>query len=406
MRPATPAYQAEESKLRGALSRLKLLLGESPQHTILDNEILTGGRIYSETAFFLNPIRKTVLAVQLDNRNGQWCPNGTYFLFSGTDWQNNLVEFYHGFEPPGQNPEWLLLFRGRLQEVENIGQAFEEQHQIRLVAVDDIWLKLQAKIGAPAADGTRQPYMHGPYRLKAEFQETSPAQASTVTKTGSGSATLVVYQPENYTGQEDTTYRLEAETTGEIGTATFKWSKDNGQTWEKKEVVTVTYGQPVLLEHGLRVYWIGGAGDDFVTGDTFTFTMTAARNRYLLPGAPFEEVTGIFWHDTELTDYDLNLQTGELNLKGLAGSVEARVVKDAMLHPVDIIADILTEVGLADYMDEASFSQAKMDTLEYSCGVCFENTAALDAVQALVSNFLYEFWIEFGQVKIRAYLGD
>jgi hypothetical protein len=49
------------------------------------------------------------------------------------------------------------------------------------------------------------------------------------------------------------------------------------------------------------------------------------------------------------------------------------VVKDGTTHPVDIMLDIFTEVGLGEAVHQESFELAKSLTPEYAVGVCFEN---------------------------------
>lgn len=89
-----------------------------------------------------------------------------------------------------------------------------------------------------------------------------------VTKYGSGSATLVVLG--DYQHQERRFFVLQIQNGGEIGTATFRWSKDGGRTWEEG-VVTGDRDHPVSLYGGLEVAWDGGAGTHFQSGDYWTF---------------------------------------------------------------------------------------------------------------------------------------
>ena len=86
--------------------------------------------------------------------------------------------------------------------------------------------------------------------------------------------------------------------------------------------------------------------------------------------------------------------------------MEARVVKDDTTHPVDMITDILAEVGLAAAIHQDSFALAKSLTPEYAIGVCFENLSAAQAIREIVRRCLYDLWVDFGEIKIRAYLGE
>lgn len=90
-----------------------------------------------------------------------------------------------------------------------------------------------------------------------------------VAKYGSGSATLVLLG--NYQHQERRLFVIQIQNGGEIGTATYRWSKDGGRTWEEEGVVTGDRQHPVPLDGGLEVAWEGGSGTHFVTGDYWTF---------------------------------------------------------------------------------------------------------------------------------------
>ncbi|MFH1595015.1 MAG: LamG-like jellyroll fold domain-containing protein [Pseudomonadota bacterium] len=90
-----------------------------------------------------------------------------------------------------------------------------------------------------------------------------------LTKVGSGSAVLVLTG--DYSRQEKRRFVVEMETTGEIGAATFRWSRDGGLTWEAGGLVSGDRDHPVALSDGLQVYWESGQGTDLVAGDHWTF---------------------------------------------------------------------------------------------------------------------------------------
>lgn len=98
--------------------------------------------------------------------------------------------------------------------------------------------------------------------------------------------------------------------------------------------------------------------------------------------------------------------TGTILVTGRNPSVEAQVTKDPTTHPVDILGDILAEVGLSQAVDQDAFALAKSLTPEYAIGVCFENVTAAQAVREIVRRCLYDLWVDFGEIKIRAYLGE
>lgn len=91
--------------------------------------------------------------------------------------------------------------------------------------------------------------------------------ASKAQKAGSGSGTMAVSG--TYSNAQNLDYVIEIETTGEIGTATFKWSDDGGATWDATGVATST--SPVSLNNGLSVAWTQGDGNDVVDGDIWRF---------------------------------------------------------------------------------------------------------------------------------------
>jgi hypothetical protein len=90
-----------------------------------------------------------------------------------------------------------------------------------------------------------------------------------VTKIGSGSATLLLLG--DYTKQEKRHFVVQIETTGDVGVATFRWSKDEGLTWEANGLVSGNRQHPVTLEDQLSVAWEGWGGNELVTGDLWRF---------------------------------------------------------------------------------------------------------------------------------------
>ena len=90
-----------------------------------------------------------------------------------------------------------------------------------------------------------------------------------LTKIGSGSATLLLLG--DYLKQEKRRFVVEMESTGEVGAATFRWSKDGGLTWEATGLTSGDRQHPVTLEDDLAVAWEGGSGTDLVAGDFWMF---------------------------------------------------------------------------------------------------------------------------------------
>jgi hypothetical protein len=107
-------------------------------------------------------------------------------------------------------------------------------------------------------------------RLTFSVQGTSDTcHLHNVTKTGSGSAVLVLLG--DYTKQEKRQFAVRIETTGEVGSATFRWSKDGGVTWVATGLVSGDRQHPVTLEEQLAVAWEAGGGNDLVAGDLWNF---------------------------------------------------------------------------------------------------------------------------------------
>ena len=241
-------------------------------------------------------------------------------------------------------------------------------------------------IGAPDADGTRQPFMAGYYKCRADLKETIDAYAGTITKIGTGTASLVVTGTFNNT--EDLSFVVQAETTGEIGTATIKWSLDGGNSWEKSGIVSMTSILPLKLKNGVSIYFTPAAGTDLVAGDKFSFTAYARRNTFVVAGAPFQEISNVYLNGVEIYDTSPNLTTGELTVIGSSGFVDVRVVKSDITNPIGIIEEILAEVGLTSYIDLTSFSNAYRDLMDIEIGVRFEAVAAWKAIQSICTTCL------------------
>ena len=74
----------------------------------------------------------------------------------------------------------------------------------------------------------------------------------------------------SYTGTVGVWYLVEIDTAGDQGTATFRWSKDNGTSW-MAELVGAGNGTPVALDFGVEVT-LTSAAADFLVGERWEFT--------------------------------------------------------------------------------------------------------------------------------------
>ncbi len=368
-----------------------------------DNEILDAGVIQVGLSRDFKEMRSGDNILVLDNRRRQWLPQSSNFYFLGWPWEEKRLALYHGWELPNGTVEWLLVYQGVLERLGGMADGWQERRQVRLETQDWLASRLQRLVGTPGPDGVRRPFLRGSTRCQGELYQTIGAQVSDPIKSGSGSATLKILG--NFRGETPMTYLLEAENTGEIGVATFRWSINQGQSWLGREIITAGAEDPVELSEGLAVYWEGGTGIDLVAQDRWTFLAQPVSYHYKLFGGPFAGITNIYLNGEETTDgVTADPATGLIQVTGRSAIVSARVVKDDTNHPVDIIRDLLQEVGLSQAINQESFELAKSLTPEYSIGVCFEDLTAAQAIREIVSRCLYDLWVDFGEIKIRASL--
>jgi hypothetical protein len=301
--------------------------------------------------------------------------------------------------------EWQVVYQGVLEALTGMGHGWQERHRAALESRSLPGARLQRLVGAPSPDGEKRPFIRGAYVARGELTEVVPSRVDEPVKTGSGSAAFQVAGV--YRGDRDRTYLLEAETGGEVGPARFRWSVNQGQTWRETQCLTFGPENPVELEEGLAVYWVSGAGTDLAAGDRWTFKATAARYRYAIAGRPFDAITAVFLNgEATWEGVAADPVPGLVEVTGRSAGVEARVVKGEAGHPVDIIADLLAEVGLAEAINQDSFDLARSLTPGYAIGVRFENVTAAQALREILRRCLYDLWVDFGEIKLRAYLGD
>jgi hypothetical protein len=370
-----------------------------------EGEILGPGAVGVDLARDFSELRAGDHVLLLDNRRGQWLAGAENSYFLGLPWSRKQLALHHGWELPHGQVEWQMVYQGELERLGGMAHSWQGEHRVRLESRDRVAARLQTRVGAPSPQGERQPFMRGPYRARAELVETIPAQVSEPVKSGSGSAVLKVVGA--YRGEFDQDYLLHVENSGEVGGANFRWSTNGGQSWRQTGQGTFGQENPVELEAGLAVYWESGSGTDLVAGDRWTFMAQAPVYLYRVYGSPFANITGICLNGEESKDRVAgDPETGLITVTGRSAQVEARVVKDATTHPVDIITDILAEVGLSQAIQQDSFDLAKSLTPNYAIGVCFENITAAQALREILRRCLYDFWVDFGEIRIKAYLGE
>jgi hypothetical protein len=370
-----------------------------------ESEILDPGGVRVELARDFGGLKSQDHVLVMDNRRAQWVNGASDFYLTGVDWIQKQVALYHGWELPGGKVQWQLVHQGVIGSLNGMAHGWQEPHQARLESSDWLAARLKKVLGAPSPLGEKRPFMRGPYLARAELAETTEAAVSEPVKNGSGSAVLKLLG--TYRGEYPQDYLVKAETTGEVGAATFRWSLNQGQSWKETGLKTAGAQDPVELEEGLAVYWESGASTDLVAGDLWTFTAQPPVYHYQVPGAPFEAITQVYLNGEATEDrVTAAAATGEILVTGRSVQVEARVVKDGTTHPVDIITDILSEVGLSQAIHQDAFALAKSLTPGYAIGVRFENLTAAQALWEILRRCLYDLWTDFGQIKIRAYLGE
>jgi hypothetical protein len=373
--------------------------------TLPEREIIDPGGLQVDLARDFSELRTGDNVLVLDNRWGQWLNRAENSYLQEPDWTRKQLALYHGWGLADGTVAWQLFYQGVVQRLAGMTHGWRQPHRVRLESQDGVAAGLKQMIGAPAVTGERRPFMRGTYQARGELTRVVEAAIGEIERTGSGSASLNLLG--TYRGDYLQDYLLEAETSGEVGGATFRWSLNQGRSWQKSGLVAAGPDNPVGLDEGLSVYWESGVGTDLVAGDRWTFTASPPIYHYQVFGAPFEAITAVYLSGEEDDDrVTADAGTGLIQVTGKNTSVSARVVKDHTSHPVDMVADILEEVGLGQAIHQDSFALAKSLTPEYAFGVKFENVTAAQAIREIVRRGLYDLWIDFGEIKMRAYLGE
>ncbi len=370
-----------------------------------EGEILDPGAVRVELARDFSELRTGDLTLVLDNRRGQWLAGAANSYLLGLASSQKKLALYHGWDLPGGQVEWQLAYQGELEGLAGMAHAWKGEHRVSLKSQDWTAARLQTLLGAPTIAGVRQPFMRGPYRATAELTETVDAQVGEPVKSGSGSAVLKVIG--TYRGEYVQEYLLQAEGSGEVGGVNFRWSVNQGQSWRETGCTTAGAGNPVALENGLAVYWDSGSGTDLASGDQWTFTAQPPVYHYQVDGGPFTSIIAVYLNGAATQDrVAADPETGLITITGRSAQVEARLIKDATTHPVDIITDILAAAGLGSALQQDTFDLAKSLTPSYAIGVCFENVTAAQALREILKRCLYDLWVDFGEIRIKAYLGE
>jgi hypothetical protein len=373
--------------------------------TLPESEILEPGSLQVGLSRDFSELRAADHVLALDSRLGQWLARGENSYLQGQDWTQKELALHHGWELAGGTVAWQLVYRGTLQRFNGLGHSWQARHRVGLESVEAAMVRLRQTIGAPSPAGERRPFMRGTYRSRGELLGVTAALVSEPVKTGGGSATLRILG--TFRGEYPQEYLVEVVSSGEVGAATFRWSLNGGQSWQDTDLLTAGADDPVELDEGLAIHWEAGPGTDLASADHWTFTATPPIYQYQVYGAPFAAISAVYLNQEETADrVRAAAATGLIQVTGRSAQVEARVEKDSITHPVDIIADILAEVGLGPALHRDSFDLAKSLTPGYAVGVCFENLSAAQSIREIVRRCLYDLWVDFGEIKLRAYLGE
>lgn len=119
---------------------------------------------------------------------------------------------------------------------------------------------------------------------------------SPTTKNGTGSGNFI--SGGTYSGLANRNYKVEIDTAGEIGVATFKWSNDGGLTWQGT-LIAIPDMDPIELELDVTIQPVAGAGQDFNLGDYWTFTA--------------EFWTEVDYVPTQTKEYQVSYVNGDVN---------------------------------------------------------------------------------------------
>jgi hypothetical protein len=313
--------------------------------TIPESEILNPGEVRVDLARDFSGLKSGSHCLLLDNREGQWLPGRETFYLHGASPGGKAPGPAPRLELPNGGTEWLPLYQGALSRLGGMADGWQERHGVEMETRDWISHRLNRRLGAPTPEGERRPFLRGFYRLRGELMEVTEAQVGQPQKVGNGSATLVVLG--DYRGEEEAEYLLQVEPPAKWGKPPSGGPLTGGQSWEKIGLTCGGAENPVSLSEGLTVYWQPGIGTTWWPGIGSASRPRPPSTATGCRGRPFEAITAIYLNgEATWEGAAADLLTGDITITGASAQVSARVVKDGTTHPVDIMLDIFTEVGL------------------------------------------------------------
>jgi hypothetical protein len=140
-------------------------------------------------------------------------------------------------------------------------------------------------------------------------------------------------------------------------------------------------------------------------------------NAFQVSGFPFTEIKSVYVDKQVYTAADMTKlpEVGAVSFakvddegkpEKVSGEVMLRLVKDTISHPADVIESILAQIGMDSYIDAVTFTAAKAARPDDQIGVRLEEITAGEAIIEITSRCLYNFWVDQGVIKIKAYDGS
>jgi len=168
-----------------------------------------------------------------------------------------------------------------------------------------------------------------PYRVRLaevpdQVEGVRITRISATAKTGTGSGSCA--SGGHYTGAADRSYRIQIDAAGEIGTATFKWSRNGGTDWVETGV-SIPDTNPITLEDGITVTFGGGSGQDFDLNDYWDFTAEYWTVQSYLPTQSQEVMVNYVTGDLTFHADDAS-KTVKVSYEGRGSLVDAKDIND------------------------------------------------------------------------------
>ena len=243
--------------------------------------------------------------------------------------------------------DWVLQYVGRIRDFQDITDSFTGKHQAKIVSNLLIHEILETMIGAPATDGTRQPFMAGYYKCRAELKESVDPCAGPVTKTGTGSCYpggyrrgLIILRISVSWSRRRIPGRSVRPASDGVWTAAIPGKRPVLPPCTSiAPIPAAKWRLHLFCARGRRLTWWAGI--------VLLSPRYSRRIKFVIAGAPFLEISNVYLNGVEVFDTNPNITTGELNIVGSSGFVDARVIKSATYNPIDIIRRNINVCGIS-----------------------------------------------------------